>query len=82
MAKAKASKTANESRAAKLAKGYAQKAFLLPPAAIKALDRIAARDGVTDTEAVARAIEAYASETNEISNAELVRLVSRRLGRS
>jgi hypothetical protein len=79
-AKAKsASERTAESRAAKIAAGYAQKNFLLRPAALADLERITTRDGCTETEAIERALAALARPGREPSNAELAALVARRL---
>jgi hypothetical protein len=84
MARKAKAKTASErtaqSRAAKIAEGYVQKNFLLPPEALAALAWIKKRDGGTETEAVERALAALAKPGREPSNAELARLVARRLG--
>ena len=52
----KASDRVAEWRKDKLAEGYKQKAFLLPPKAIKDLDRIAKRDELTEVQAIAMAL--------------------------
>lgn len=72
-------RTKNESRAAKVAQGYVQKAWLLSPGALKALAKITRRDGTTETDAVARALDAYANPDLEPSNDELVAMVKARL---
>ncbi len=74
-----AKKAVNESRAAKLAKGFAQKAWLLPPEALRDLAAITKREGCNETEAVVRALAALASPTDEPSNRELIRLLGARL---
>jgi len=51
-----ASARAAESRAAKLAAGYASKTYLLPPAALAHLATLTARDDVAEAEAVTRAL--------------------------
>lgn len=51
-----ASERATESRANKKAAGYGSKTFLLPPAALADLAALAARDGLSETDAVAAAL--------------------------
>lgn len=83
MAKAKRTKSASdraqESRAAKIAAGYAAKSYLLPPQAIKDLARITERDGCSEVEAVESALAVLAASNREPSNAQLAALVTRRL---
>lgn len=74
-----ASERTAKSRAARIAAGYVQKNWLLSPAALRDLDHITARDGGTETGAVERALAALARPGKEPSNAELARLVARRL---
>lgn len=69
----------NESRAAKLAKGYAQKAWLVSPAGQRALAAICRRDDITETEAMERAFAAYASPRSELTAEELLALLKRRI---
>lgn len=68
-----------ESRAAKIAQGYAQKNWLLSPAGLRALAAICRRDGVTETEAVERSLDAYSKPDAELSNEEILTLLKRRL---
>jgi hypothetical protein len=85
MAKAKtqAGKTPSDRTAARraelTAKGHKQKNLLLPPLALKALETITARDGISETEAVTRALDAYAKPNTEPSDAELIGMLRRRL---
>lgn len=86
MAKAKkaagaksASDRAQESRAAKLAAGYVSKSLLLAPGAAADLAAIVERDGCTDAEAIESALRLARSKNAEPSNAELARMVARRL---
>lgn len=69
----------NESRAAKLKKGYAQKAWLVSPAGLRALAAICRRDDITETEAVERALTAYGMGRSEPSIDELLTMLRRRL---
>lgn len=68
-----------ESRAVKIANGYAQKNWLLPPAALRDLAKITKRDGCSETDAVARALAHFADPHAQLNNTELARLVSVRL---
>lgn len=74
-----ASERATESRAAKLAAGYVSKSLLLAPAAAADLAAIVERDECTETEAIEAALRQARSRNAEPSNAELARLVARRL---
>lgn len=75
-----ASDRATESRAAKLAAGFAAKSYLLSPRALSDLERITARDGCSETEAVEAALAVLAKSNREPSNAQLAAMVARRLG--
>lgn len=74
-----ASERATESRAALMAKGYAPKAWLLPPDALKALAHLTRRHKITETETVSRALVAYADPEGEPSDDELVTMLAERL---
>jgi len=83
MAKAKrtksASERASESRAAKLAAGYVSKSLLLPPSAADDLAALVERDDCSEAEAIEAALRVARDRNAEPSNAELARMVSRRL---
>lgn len=82
-AKAKRQKTgsdrASASRAAKLAAGYVSKSLLLRPSAAADLAALIERDECTEAEAIEAALRVARSRNAEPSNAELARLVARRL---
>lgn len=81
LAKAKSTAVKNESRDAKLAQGWAQKGFLLPPRALADLAAAVKRDGGTEAEAVARALAQLAKgdSVDAIPNSRLIKLVAKRL---
>lgn len=73
-----AGERALESKAAKLANGYVRKDLLLPPAA--AIDLATFAKGFdSEADAIAAALRVACDPKAEPSNAELARLVSRRL---
>ena len=69
----------NESRAAKLEQGYAQKSFLLPPSALADLAALVKRDDSSEVDAVTLALRLARGKNAEPSNAELAAMVTRRL---
>ncbi|GAM99089.1 hypothetical protein U91I_02729 [alpha proteobacterium U9-1i] len=85
-AKSKSPPTPSErtaaSRAAKVASGYRQKAFLLPPAALRDLDAITKRDGCTEIEALTGALANFARpDRREPSDRDLIRMLEARLSK-
>jgi len=78
-ARTEESKRASASRAAKLAAGYVSKSVLLAPAAAADLAALIERDECTEAEAIETALRLARSRNAEPSNAELARLVARRL---
>lgn len=85
MAKPKQRKTqsgsdrAQASRAAKLAAGYVSKSLLLAPAAAADLAALIERDECTEAEAIETALRFARDRNSEPSNADLARMVARRL---
>ena len=74
-----ASDRAKDARTAKLAAGYVAKSLLLPPAAAADLAAVVDRDECSEAEAIEAALRLLRSRNAEPSNAELARLVKRRL---
>lgn len=70
---------AKDARAAKLAAGYVAKSLLLPPAAAADLAALVERDNCAEVEAIASALRLARDRNSEPSNAELARMVARRL---
>lgn len=75
-----ASQRTAESRAAKLAKGWAQKNLLLAPDALADLAKLARRyPDLSETEIVSRSLAAYAQPETDPSDDELVSMLAHRL---
>jgi len=74
-----AGERAQESKAAKLAAGYVRKDLLLPPDAAADLAALIERDDCTEAEAIEAALRIARDRNAEPSNAELARMVARRL---
>lgn len=74
-----ASERATDRRADLIKQGWAQKNWLLPPAALADLAALTERDGSTEAEAVAKALRVARDRKAEPTNAELAAMVSRRL---
>ena len=67
------------SKATKLASGYVRKDMLLPPDAAADLAALVERDNCAEVDAVASALRLARARNSEPSNAELARMVARRL---